>query len=84
MGKAGAVKVEVPSASLESVTRVVSKNAKEKEQLVEDMTQMGCEGLLVEPWMLRSEVIVQEFLQARSNKWEGTIWQDPEQWTVDF
>ena len=68
MEKAGAVKIEVPSASLESITLVVSKDVKEKEQLVEDMTQMGCEGLLLELWTLRSKAMVHKFLQGRSNK----------------
>ena len=33
--------------------------------------------------MLRSEAMVQEFLQACSNEWEGTIRQNPERWTAD-
>ena len=46
MGKIGAVKVEMPSVSLRSVVLAVSKNKKEKRQLVEDLTRMGCEDLL--------------------------------------
>ena len=57
MAKAGIVKVELPSVSLKSVTLVVPKNNEEKEQLVEDLTCMGYEGLLVEPWILRSEAM---------------------------
>ena len=49
MGKARTVKIEVHLVSLKSVTPVVSKDEKEKELLVEDLTMMGCEGLLVEP-----------------------------------
>ena len=41
---------------------------------------MGCEGLLVEPWALKNEEMVQEFLLARSNEWEGTIRRDPKRW----
>ena len=68
MAKAGAVKVELPSVSLKFVNLIVPRDAKEKEQLVEDLTRMGCKGLLTEPWMLRSEVMAQEFLQPHSNK----------------
>ena len=83
MGKTSAVKLEVPLVSLRSVTSLVPRDAKEKEQLVEDLTRMGYEGLLAEPWTLRSEAIVQEFLQARSNEWEHTIRRDPERWIAD-
>ena len=48
MGKAGTVKVKVHLVSLKSVNFVVPKDEKEKELLVEDLTRMGCEGLLVE------------------------------------
>ena len=62
MGKTGAVKVEVPFVSLRSVVPVVSKDEGEKRQLVEDLIRMGCEGLLVQPWGLKSEEMAQEFL----------------------
>ena len=68
MGKAGTVKVEVHLVSLKSVTLVVPKNEKKKELLVEDLIQMGCEGLLLQPWALKSEAMAQEFLQECSNE----------------
>ena len=68
MKKAGIVKVEVHPVSLKSIIPVVPKNENEKELLVQDLTRMGCEGLLVEPWALKSEGGAQDFLQARSNK----------------
>ena len=49
MAKTSTVKVEVPLVSLKSVTPIVPKNEEEKQQLVEDLTRMGCEGLLQEP-----------------------------------
>ena len=58
MGKTGTVKVEVPSVSLKSVVPVVPKNEQEKQQLEEDLTRMGCHGLLLQPYSLRSEVMV--------------------------
>ena len=50
---------------------------------MEDLTRMGCEGLLMEPWVLKREAMVVEFLQARFNEWEDTIRRDPEWWTRD-
>ena len=52
--------------------------------MVEDLMKMGCEGLLVEPWTLRSKAMVQEFLHARSNECEHTIRLDLERWTVEL
>ena len=58
MEKVGTVEIENLCVSLKSVVPVVPKDEKEKQQLVEDLTQMGCEGLLVEPWALKSEAMV--------------------------
>ena len=52
-------------------------------QLIEDLEKMGCEGLILEPWAVKSEAMVQEFQAQRSNEWEGTIRRDPEHWTAD-
>ena len=68
---------------LKAVVLVMPKGVKEKEQLMEDLTKLGWEGLLATPWALRSEVMVQEFQHARSNEWEGTIRRDSEHWTAD-
>ena len=78
MGRIGIVKVEIHSMSLKSVVPVVSKDEGEKWQLVEDFIQMGCEGLLVQPWALKSKEMLQEFLQKCSNEWEGTMQRDLE------
>ena len=83
MEKAGTVKIEVHPISLKSIIPVVPKNGKEKELLVEDLTQMVCKGLLLQPWALKSEAMAQEFLQERSNEWKGTMYRDPEQWMAD-
>ena len=62
MGKTGAVKVEVHLVSLRSIVPVVPKNEEEKQQLVEDLTQVRCKGLLVQSWSLKSKEMAQEFL----------------------
>ena len=84
MRKAGAAKVEVPSVSLKSLVPIVSKDKQEKQQLEEDLTKMGYNGVLLQPWSLKNKAMAQEFLQARSNKWKGTIRLDPERWTTDL
>ena len=60
MEKAGTIQVEVYPVSLKSIIPIVPKDEKEKELLVEDLTKMGCEGLLtllLEPWVLKSEAM---------------------------
>ena len=48
MAKAGHIKVELYPVSLKSVAPVIRGNDEEKKMLVEDLTKMGCEGLLLE------------------------------------
>ena len=72
-----AVKTKYHPISLKSVIPVIPRKDEEKLQLVEDLPKMGCEGLLLEPWALKSESMVQEFQGQCSNEWEGTIRRDP-------
>ena len=58
MTKARQVKVGPLLVSLKSVTPAIPGLEKEKEMLVEDLTKMGCEGLLLEPWSLKNESMV--------------------------
>ena len=49
MGKTEAIKVEMHHISLRFVVPTVSKDEGEKQQLIEDFTRIGYEGLLVHP-----------------------------------
>ena len=71
------------TVGLQFVIPVIPQDLAEKEQLAEDLKKMGCEGLLNEPWGLKSREMVQEFLQQRSNLWEETIRCLLEKWTAD-
>ena len=70
--------------SLKAIVPVIPKSDREKAELIEDLTKMGCEGLMVHPWDLRSEEMVQEFQRPRSNEWENTIRRDPNHWTAEL
>ena len=83
MAKTGHVKVELHLMSLKSIIPIIPGKEEEKLQLVEDLTKMGYERLLVEPWMLKSKFMVQEFQREHPNDWEGTIHRDPEHRTAD-
>ena len=62
MDRTRTVKVEMHPVSLKSVVPIVPKDEGEKRQLVEDLTRMGCEGLLMQSWGLKSKEMAQEFL----------------------
>ena len=52
--------------------------------LVKDMTWISCEGLLTQPWILKSKEMAREFSRECSNEWEGTIRRDLERWMADL
>lgn len=52
-------------------------------EFVEDLTRMGCKGLLAKPWNLRNDAVLREFLFERGNQWERTMRQDPKRWTAE-
>ena len=70
------------TVALKMVSPTVPKGADEKAMLDEDLTQMGCHGLLMRPWCIKYEKIVQELQRKQSNQWAGTIWRDPDLWTA--
>ena len=72
MASTSSMKAELRLVSLRSIPTIAPTNKEEKQQLADDLTKMGCEGLLVEPWTLKSEALVREFLHPRSNEWEAT------------
>ena len=83
MAGAGASKVAFRPVSLKSVKPVIPKEQLEKEQLVEDLETMGCEGLILEPWIVKSEEMVKEFQVKRSNEWLKTIQRVPDHWSPE-
>ena len=83
MASTSSVKAETHPVSLRSIPAIVPTHEEEKQQLADDLTKMGCEGLLAEPWAMKSEALVWEFLHPCSNEWEGTIRRLPEQWMAD-
>ena len=72
------VKEDDVSISLKNVVPAIPKRESELKELIEDLSRMGCEGLLAKPWNLRSEATLREFLSERGNHWERTMWQVPE------
>jgi hypothetical protein len=84
MAGAGASKGSSHTVSLKSVKPVIPAGQLEKEQLIADLEVMGCEGLILEPWNVKSEEMVNEFLKKRSNEWLNTIRRDSDRWTSEL
>jgi hypothetical protein len=76
-------KLELVSVPLRNVTPDILKKESKMKELVEDLTQMRCEGLLTKPWNLRNGAVLREFLFERGNQWQRTMRQDPEQWMAE-
>ena len=53
-------------------------------QLEEDLTRLGCVGLLHRPWNLKSEEMIQELLHGVPNQYELTLRGRPVAWTEDI
>ena len=75
MVKAGAMALKV-------VVPGVPKSVRDRELLEEDLRWIGCHGFMGRPWGLWMEDMVVELLGDKDNRWEGTVRQAPERWTV--
>ena len=69
--------IEQVPIPLKNVSPAIPKVSELKE-LIEDISQMGCEGLLAKTWNLQAEATLREFLFERGNQWFRTIRHDPE------
>ena len=68
--------------ALKAIVPGVPKTVRNQELLEEDLRQIGCHGFLGKPWGLQMEDMVVELLRDKDNRWEGTMRQAPERWTV--
>ena len=59
--KLGKIGGEPHPIGLRSVIPAVPQDKAKKMILVEDLTWIGCKGLLTHPWSLRSKEMVKEF-----------------------
>ena len=75
MVKAGAMALKV-------VVPGIPKSAKDRELLEEDLRQIGCHGLMGNPWGLHMEDLMVELLRDKDNRWYGTVRQAPKEWTA--
>ena len=52
---------------LKNVSPAIPKRESELKELIEDLSRMGCEGLLTKPWNFRAEATLHEFFFERQS-----------------
>ena len=83
-----ALKQKGVHVSLRNVTPVIPVNEGERGMLKSDLEDLGCAGLLERPWNLKNEEFIQQFVlireskMERSNMFDMTIRDRPEEWTA--
>ena len=76
--------------SLRNLTPVILRDEGERAMLKDDLHKLGCAGLLERPWNLKNEEFIQQFVMIRKHKLERsnifdmTICDRPEEWTAGF
>jgi hypothetical protein len=61
-GSEGEEELGVPMVTLIHISPVIPEDSKERAELLEDLSQMGCIGLIDRPWSFRDEGMVREVL----------------------
>ena len=74
--------VKAGAMALKAVAPGMPKRMKDRELLEEDPQRIGCHGFIGKPWGLRMEDMVAELLGDKDNRWDRTVRQAPEKWTV--
>ena len=65
---------------LRSVVPAIPKETGERAYLEEDLTRIGCIGLLNKPYTVKEEKMVRELIVGAPNQYEGTVRARPETW----
>ena len=55
--------------ALQLILPVVPSDVEEKQLLIDDLTQMGCEGLLAQLWSLKNKDMVRKLTKGQPNQW---------------
>ena len=74
--------VKARAIVLKAVVLGIPKSVRDRDLLEEDLRRIGCHKFMGRPWGLRMEDMVVELLGDKDNRWEGTMCQAPERWTV--
>ena len=75
----GSVNVQI---SLKAMVPVIPKTPIATRELEEDLTRIGCIGLLNTPWNIKDEGLVRELVEGAPNQFDHTVRCKPEKWTA--
>ena len=75
----GSVNVHV---SLKAMVPVIPKTPTARRELEEDLTRIGCVGLLNKPWNIKDKGLVRELVEGAPNQFDHTVRCKPEKWTA--
>ena len=70
--------------TLKKVLPLLPETEEDKELLRQDLTRMGCAGLMQVPWGFQEERMVRELMGSPPNQYDGTVRSHPEMWTKDI
>ena len=66
--------------TLRSVVPAIPKESGERAHLEEDLTRIGCIGLMRKPWSVKDERLVRELTTGAPNQYERIVRARPESW----
>ena len=69
--------------TLRSVVPAIPKEPGERVHLEEDLTRIGCIGLLSKPWSVKDERMVKELTTEAPNQYERTVRAWPDTWDAE-
>ena len=69
---------------LRRVVPVIPDKEQEKNELMEDLTSMGCLGLAEKPWGFKEAQMVKELVGERSNQFDNINLGDSARWTEEL
>ena len=83
VGEMATSKEEIATkVSLRYLVPIVPEDSEERADLIEDLSQMWCVGLLTKPWGFKDEAMVKELFQAPPKEWKKKIWAFSDKWTA--
>ena len=69
--------------TLQSVVPTIPKEPGERAYLEEDLTRIGCIGLMSKPWLVKDEKMVRELVTRAPNQFERTVSAHPKSWSTE-
>jgi hypothetical protein len=75
--------IRKPSVTARMVCPTIPSDPATRQQLEEDLTHIGCIGLIRRPWNVKSDEMIQELVGGVPNQYELTVRGRPVSWTEE-